>query len=173
MMPDGISRKIVLLPLIHKVWPALCPPWKRTTPWADSASQSTILPLPSSPHWVPITTMFLLISSIDCDVPAMQPTGRSENPYDIAAHIRALLDRPNLPFITFVHEFAIKDELIHAMFLARQNLHDDDTFRAQRSQGTDQFGIAAPWRTNRVRGFSRRQAATQRAKIQTEAGGRT
>src|SRR5471032_3072372 len=37
------------------VWPALWPPWKRTTTSARSLSQSTILPLPSSPHWAPIT----------------------------------------------------------------------------------------------------------------------
>src|SRR3954469_1563301 len=40
------------------VWPALCPPWKRTTTSACSDSQSTILPLPSSPHWAPTTTTF-------------------------------------------------------------------------------------------------------------------
>ena len=33
--------------------------WKRTTPCAISVSQSTSLPLPSSPHWVPTTTTFL------------------------------------------------------------------------------------------------------------------
>src|SRR5882672_7967669 len=38
------------------VWPALCSPWKRTTMSACSDSQSTILPLPSSPHWEPTTT---------------------------------------------------------------------------------------------------------------------
>src|SRR5690606_28882811 len=32
------------------------PPWNRTTPRAVSVSQSTSLPLPSSPHWVPTTT---------------------------------------------------------------------------------------------------------------------
>src|SRR5262245_58196741 len=37
------------------VWPALWPPWKRTTMSARSDSQSTILPLPSSPHWAPTT----------------------------------------------------------------------------------------------------------------------
>src|SRR5450759_3558875 len=37
------------------VWPALWPPWKRTTMSARLASQSTTLPLPSSPHWAPIT----------------------------------------------------------------------------------------------------------------------
>ena len=33
------------------VWPALWPPWNRTPVSACSESQSTILPLPSSPHW--------------------------------------------------------------------------------------------------------------------------
>src|SRR5664280_1059277 len=56
MMPLGIRCSAVLTPLITKVWPALWPPWKRTTPWALSVSQSTSLPLPSSPHWVPTTT---------------------------------------------------------------------------------------------------------------------
>ena len=36
-------------------------PWNRTTPLAWSVSQSTILPLPSSPHWVPTTTTFFAI----------------------------------------------------------------------------------------------------------------
>src|SRR5258708_5349184 len=39
-----------------KVWPALWPPWKRTTMSACSDNQSTILPFPSSPHWAPTTT---------------------------------------------------------------------------------------------------------------------
>ena len=55
-MPEGIRCSTVFLPPITSVWPALWPPWKRTTPWAWSVSQSTILPLPSSPHWVPTTT---------------------------------------------------------------------------------------------------------------------
>src|SRR5262249_26292887 len=38
------------------VCPALWPPWKRTTMSACSESQSTIFPLPSSPHWEPTTT---------------------------------------------------------------------------------------------------------------------
>src|SRR5829696_7497067 len=41
-----------------RVWPALWPPWKRTTTPASTDSQSTILPLPSSPHWAPTTTTF-------------------------------------------------------------------------------------------------------------------
>src|SRR5579863_6377498 len=40
------------------VWPALWPPWKRTTISACSDNQSTILPFPSSPHWAPTTTTF-------------------------------------------------------------------------------------------------------------------
>src|SRR5215467_8334608 len=39
-----------------RVWPALCPPWKRTTMSACYDNQSTILPFPSSPHWAPTTT---------------------------------------------------------------------------------------------------------------------
>src|SRR4051812_45261288 len=43
------------------VWPALWPPWKRTTISARSDSQSTILPLPSSPHCEPTTVTFDII----------------------------------------------------------------------------------------------------------------
>src|ERR1700761_6238813 len=43
------------------VWPALLPPWKRTTMSARFDSQSMILPLPSSPHWAPITVTFAII----------------------------------------------------------------------------------------------------------------
>src|SRR5687768_3108777 len=35
------------------VCPALLPPWKRTMASAFSATRSTTLPLPSSPHWAP------------------------------------------------------------------------------------------------------------------------
>src|SRR5260370_10174289 len=58
-MPEGTRCSTVFLPPITKVCPALCPPWKRTTPCAWSVSQSTTFPLPSSPHWVPMTTTFL------------------------------------------------------------------------------------------------------------------
>src|SRR5690349_16338296 len=63
-MPDGIRRSTVFLPLMTSVCPALCPPWKRTTPCACSVSQSTTLPLPSSPHCVPMTTTFLPMCAI-------------------------------------------------------------------------------------------------------------
>ena len=51
------------MPSITRVWPALWPPWKRTTMSACSDSQSTILPLPSSPHWEPTTTTFAMRTS--------------------------------------------------------------------------------------------------------------
>src|SRR5271165_6416191 len=67
-MPDGMSRSTVFFPPITRVWPALWPPWNRTTPWACSVSQLTTLPLPSSPHWVPITTTFLpMVFRTACD----------------------------------------------------------------------------------------------------------
>src|SRR5438046_1450457 len=58
-IPEGTRCSTVFLPPITRVCPALCPPWKRTTPCAWSVSQSTTFPLPSSPHWVPMTTTFL------------------------------------------------------------------------------------------------------------------
>ena len=50
------------------VWPALWPPWKRTTTSARSDSQSTILPLPSSPHCEPTTTTLAMRQSSDVDI---------------------------------------------------------------------------------------------------------
>src|SRR5438105_8324969 len=58
-MPEGTRCSTVFLPPMTRVCPALCPPWKRTTPCAWSVSQSTTFPLPSSPHWVPMTTTYL------------------------------------------------------------------------------------------------------------------
>src|SRR5215831_6193240 len=54
--PDGSSDSLYVTPSMTSVWPALWPPWKRTTISACSDSQSTIFPLPSSPHWEPTTT---------------------------------------------------------------------------------------------------------------------
>lgn len=42
-------------PPMMTVWPALCPPAYRATTEKRSESTSTILPLPSSPHWAPTT----------------------------------------------------------------------------------------------------------------------
>src|ERR1700742_3033841 len=46
------------------VCPALLPPWKRTTMSARFDSQSMILPLPSSPHWAPITVTLAMVYSV-------------------------------------------------------------------------------------------------------------
>src|SRR5487761_1063878 len=58
--PDGSRLKRYSTLPMTSVWPALCPPWKRTTTSARSLSQSTIFPLPSSPHWAPITATFAM-----------------------------------------------------------------------------------------------------------------
>ena len=51
-----------VLSLTRTVWPALCPPCWRVTTSKRSANRSTILPFPSSPHWVPkITTLAIAI----------------------------------------------------------------------------------------------------------------
>src|SRR6516164_2059984 len=42
------------------VCPALLPPWLRTTTWAREVSTSMILPLPSSPHCIPIKIVFAM-----------------------------------------------------------------------------------------------------------------
>src|SRR6516164_730210 len=50
----AIRLRTVVSPFTTSVWPALCPPCQRTTMSARAASRSTTLPLPSSPHWVPM-----------------------------------------------------------------------------------------------------------------------
>src|SRR6185369_6124111 len=63
--PEGsrLSLKVVLP--MTSVWPALCPPWNRTTTSARSESQSTIFPLPSSPHWAPTTATLAMLLLLD------------------------------------------------------------------------------------------------------------
>ena len=55
--PEGIRCSLNSRPSRTMVWPALLPPWKRITASARSASRSTTLPLPSSPHWAPTITV--------------------------------------------------------------------------------------------------------------------
>ena len=62
--PEGSSASLNTLPSMTSVWPALWPPWKRTTTSARADSQSTILPLPSSPHWAPTTTTPAMTHSV-------------------------------------------------------------------------------------------------------------
>src|SRR6267142_2135428 len=56
-MPDGIVRSTYFSRPPTTVWPALLPPEKRTTTFTCGVMTSTTLPLPSSPHCAPITTM--------------------------------------------------------------------------------------------------------------------
>src|SRR3954452_24771319 len=80
------------------VWPALLPPWKRMTASARSASRSTTLHFPSSPHWAPTTTM-PGISSSECRSGGSQigngpaQVGAEER-QRVAAHLHQPRDRP-------------------------------------------------------------------------------
>src|SRR6266566_3079925 len=101
-MPEGTRCSTVFLPPITSVCPALCPPWKRTTPWAWSVSQSTTLPLPSSPHWVPMTTTFLATASALAQL-AYQPLAAALHELAVAVgpgargRVPGELDRDDLP----------------------------------------------------------------------------
>src|SRR5262245_23611741 len=66
--PDGSRESLYVAPSMTRVWPALWPPWKRTTMSACSDSQSTILPLPSSPHCDPTTTTFAIQEVLSRDL---------------------------------------------------------------------------------------------------------
>src|SRR5690242_17839706 len=111
-MPDGISRSTVFLPAMTSVWPALCPPWKRTTPCACSVSQSTTLPLPSSPHCVPITTTFLLAAAI-----VRSLSGDTAQRGELAQVEREAGRRPRAPerFADTVVAFAAADRIGFAL----------------------------------------------------------
>src|SRR4051794_29097638 len=52
------------------VWPALWPPAYLATTAKRSESTSTILPLPSSPHWAPSTTAVFARIRTFLDLPA-------------------------------------------------------------------------------------------------------
>ena len=86
--PDGNRLSLYSTLPMTSVWPALWPPWKRTTTSARSESQSTILPLPSSPHWAP-TTATLAIQSL----PQPSALGASSSE-DMGAAEAARLRRP-------------------------------------------------------------------------------
>src|SRR5919106_2624164 len=56
-IPEGMRWNLNTSPSRTMVWPALLPPWKRTTMSARSASRSVTFPFPSSPHWAPTMTV--------------------------------------------------------------------------------------------------------------------
>src|SRR5437867_4656592 len=55
-MPEGMVCSTYFSRPTTTVWPALLPPWKRTTTSTCGVMTSTTLPLPSSPHCAPTTT---------------------------------------------------------------------------------------------------------------------
>src|SRR3954454_15322508 len=56
-MPEGSNRNLNVSVPTTTVCPAFEPPWYRATISNCSASRSTTLPLPSSPHWAPTITV--------------------------------------------------------------------------------------------------------------------
>src|SRR5262247_284501 len=78
-MPEGTECSTYFSRPTTTVWPALLPPWYRTTTFTCGVSTSTTLPLPSSPHCVPTTTML-----------GMTPTSREilEHPLRSLQHLR-------------------------------------------------------------------------------------
>src|SRR3954469_8385284 len=62
-IPLGIWCNTNDLSAMWTVCPALAPPWYRTTQSARSARTSTSLPLPSSPHCAPTTTIVRVLES--------------------------------------------------------------------------------------------------------------
>src|SRR4051812_17693429 len=109
MMPLGIRCSAVFTPLITSVWPALWPPWKRTTPWAISVSQSTSLPLPSSPHWVPTTTTLRPVVLFMTEGIRKGDEGGSEGTHDPAAVLG--------------DQLAVAVELVHFVPVPGQRAH--------------------------------------------------
>src|SRR6478735_12152669 len=82
-------------PLRTIVWPALLPPWKRTTASACSASRSVILPLPSSPHWAPTMTIPGTVRSLGRVLeggPVVRPMDRDRLAHLLQARHRPLAD---------------------------------------------------------------------------------
>src|SRR5436190_8253609 len=64
-MPEGMVCSTYFSRPTTTVWPALLPPWKRTTTSTCGVMTSTTLPLPSSPHCVPTTTMLGMAVPLD------------------------------------------------------------------------------------------------------------
>src|SRR5665647_1168479 len=148
MMPLGIRCSAVLTPLITSVWPALWPPWKRTTPCDISVSQSTSLPLPSSPHWVPTTTtlrpataacLFVIFSFW-----LRVLWGKQVLRLAFMRHFYGL----NHPLTGNIHQFAIAAKFIDLMFVPRQHAGYCLATLAQAVDGSTQADIFGPRRAN-------------------------
>src|SRR4051812_6099836 len=151
MMPLGIRCSAVFTPLITSVWPALWPPWKRTTPWAISVSQSTSLPLPSSPHWVPTTTTLRPV------VLFMEKLGKKN------------LEGFNCPGAAGVHQLAVALELVEFAVVAGKHADHGFAALAQRRDRSAQAGGFAPGRADRSLERTPRSDADQLLEIEAEA----
>ena len=117
MMPLGMRCSAVFTPLITSVWPALWPPWKRTTPCAISVSQSTSLPLPSSPHWVPTTTTLRPFVFVMTSLSRKKMFRDSEGPHGPAAR-------------GIARQFTVAVELVHLALVARHHADHGLAFAA-------------------------------------------
>src|SRR5690606_27395776 len=133
-------------PPMTSVWPALRPPWNRTTPATDSVSQSTILPLPSSPHCVPMITTFFAIPF----------TSTSTND----------------PATVLPDELAVAGELLRLVLVSGKGLQDHLPSCAQGGDRLAKFGVVPPGRPDRGRSGRRGRELRQRAQLQGEAGRR-
>src|SRR5262245_48106457 len=152
-MPDGMRCSTVFRPPMTSVWPALWPPWKRTTPWAWSVSQSTTLPFPSSPHWVPMTTTLLAIERC-----ARGPRASGSD----------LLDFPSSAAL---REAAVAAKLRTVRVVPGQL---DDHHLAPTAQRRDRFAqvrVVTVRRENALRPRRPRRDAHELAKVEREAGG--
>src|SRR5438270_6120851 len=77
--PEGSRCSAYFWPSgVITVCPALLPPWYRTTYPTCPPSRSVTLPLPSSPHWAPISTIAGMSITPGCQVTstAVQEGGR-------------------------------------------------------------------------------------------------
>ena len=73
-MPEGMRCRMYLVRPTMTVWPALAPPWARTTMSACSVRKSMILPLPSSPHWAPTRMVFnICLLAVETNPPKPSP----------------------------------------------------------------------------------------------------
>src|SRR6476620_10251797 len=131
MMPLGMRCSAVLTPLMTSVWPALWPPWKRTTPCAISVSPSTSLPLPSSPHWVPTTTT---LRPVVLFMEKEEEKKGSEGAHD--------------PLAVLGDQFAVAVELVHFVAMAGQHADDGVAGSAQPRDGVAQRRLVTPWRAH-------------------------
>src|SRR5882757_8608602 len=144
-MPEGTRCSTVFLPPITSVCPALCPPWKRTTPWAWSVSQSTTLPFPSSPHWVPMTTTFL-------------------------ATVSALAQIAHGPLAAALYELALAFGLSALRRVSRKSDHDDLPRASQLADRRGELRIAGVRRANGGRLRLVRRDTREIAQIHAESG---